>query len=121
MCQKISHHKQLTQYQLLIKNPPAESALHKTFLPRKIKTKSVLKIIKQPPREDRPKQPFKQENKQNTSERPMKELTFTKTADMQPPDLLEMRPHGNSQSKNKTNTYFKEKPLNSHFKIYHLQ
>ena len=41
--------KQLTQYQLFIKNPTAKSALQKSFLPCKIKIKSVLKIMRQPP------------------------------------------------------------------------
>ena len=35
-------------YQIFIKNPPAKSALQKTFLSCKIKMKSVFKILKQP-------------------------------------------------------------------------
>ena len=33
---------------MFIKNPPSKSTLQKTFLPCKIKMKSVLKIMKQP-------------------------------------------------------------------------
>ena len=55
--------RQLTQYQLFIKNPPAKSVLKKTFLPCKIKMKNVLKIMKQPSRVVPRKQPFSQNNK----------------------------------------------------------
>ena len=41
-----------------MKNPPAKSALQKTFFPYKIKIKSVLKIMKEPPRAVPQKQPF---------------------------------------------------------------
>ena len=52
--------KQLTQYQLFIKNLTAKSALKKIFLPCKIKIKSVFKIMRQPPGLVLPKQPFTQ-------------------------------------------------------------
>ena len=50
--------KSLMQYQICIKNPPAKSALQKTFLPCKIQRKSALKVLKQPLRTVPQKQPF---------------------------------------------------------------
>ena len=41
--------KQLTQYQLFIKNPTAKSALQKGFFSCKIKIKIVLEMMRLPP------------------------------------------------------------------------
>ena len=52
--------KQLTQCQLFIKKPTVKSALQKSFLPCKIKIKSLIKIMRQPPELVPLKQPFTQ-------------------------------------------------------------
>ena len=43
---RVMFNKQLMQYQIFIKNPPAESAFQETFISCKIKNKIVLKIMK---------------------------------------------------------------------------
>ena len=77
---ELMFNKPLIQYQIFIKNLPAKSALQKTFVPCKIKMKSILKLKSSRSHNGR---------SQNAWETPTKGPTSTKMSDIQPATFLE--------------------------------